>query len=346
MSTMKLIQCGVGGMGKAWRDNATRGSGDFEVVAIVDVNPVVLAEAGDDLKVPVERRFSDLRDAVRAVEADAVLTVTPPAVHVEHAKIAFERGLHLLTEKPIADSLENAKLMVELAGAAGKQLVVTQNYRYGAAMATLRRVVADRPVGLLGHGHLDFYIGADFTGSFRETMEFPLLVDMAIHHLDLIRAVTGRNIAKVTAHTFKPAWSWYAHQPGLKMLLELEDGAPFSYSGDWSALGRQTTWNGDWRLQCAEGSIHLEDDRIAVARSARWGKDCSEVAIDVEPAGMNGQARLLADFAKAIRTGAAAETNGADNLLSFGAVMAGVKSAREGRTVDVAKMLAEVGRGH
>ena len=342
---MKLIQCGVGGMGKAWRDNATRASGDFEVVAVVDVNRVVLDEAGEDLKVPVERRFSDLRDAVRAVQADAVLTVTPPAVHVEHARQAFENGLHLLTEKPIADSLENAKEMVRLAAASSKQLMVAQNYRFGSAIQTLRRVVSERPVGEIGHGHLDFYIGADFTGSFRETMEFPLLIDMAIHHLDLIRAVTRRNIAKVTAHTFKPAWSWYAHHPGLQMLLELYDGTPFSYSGDWSALGRQTTWNGDWRLQCAQGSIHLEDDRIAVARSSRWGKDRSEVAIDVEPAEMNGQARLLSDFARAIRDNVPGETNGADNLWSFGAVMAGVESARTGRTVDVAELLEGVTRG-
>src|SRR5689334_10996209 len=173
-------------MGKAWRDNATASSPDFEVVAIVDINDKVLAEAGEQLKVPPERRFKDLREALEKVETDAVLTVTPPAVHVEHARLAFGAGKHLLTEKPIADNLENAKLMVKLAAAAGKQLVVAQNYRFSAPMMKLREVLAENPAGTLGHGHLDFYIGADFTGSFRETMQFPLLVDMTIHHLDLI----------------------------------------------------------------------------------------------------------------------------------------------------------------
>src|SRR5207247_5394647 len=136
-----------------------------------------------------------------------------------------------------------------------------------------------------------FYIAADFTGSFRETMQFPLLVDMAIHHLDLIRATTGRNIAKVTARTFKPSWSWYRHDPGLKMLLELDDGTPFSYSGDWSALGRQTKWNGDWRLQCAEGSIHLDDDKISLSRCHRWGKNPSSKKVPLDPVEASGQAR-------------------------------------------------------
>ena len=336
---MKLIQCGVGGMGRAWRANATKSSADFEVVALVDINRAVLDEAGEELNVPPERRFEDLRSALRKVEADAVLTVTPPAVHVQHAKLAFKHGLHLLTEKPIADNLKNAKRMVKLAAEAGKQLVVAQNYRFSGAIQALRRLMNERPVGALGHGHVDFYIGADFTGTFRETMEFPLLVDMAIHHLDLIRAMTGRNIAKVTASTFRPAWSWYRHHPGLKMLLELDDGTPFSYSGDWSALGRQTTWNGTWRLQCAEGSIHVEADKIAVARCERWGKNCAEEAVEVRQPQHNGQARLLADFARAIRDGTPAETNGADNLWSFAAVMAGVMSARTGKTIDVAKLL-------
>lgn len=339
MQKLRLIQCGVGGMGKAWRENATKNSPDFDVVALVDINPMALAEAGEQLNVPPERRFDDLRKAIRKVEADAVLTVTPPAVHVQHAKLAFKHGLHLLTEKPIADNLKNGKLMVKLAADAGKQLVVAQNYRFHAPMQMLRKLVEEKPVGALGHGNLDFYIGADFTGSFRETMQFPLLVDMAIHHLDLIRATTGRNIARVTARTFNPPWSWYQHHAGLHMLLELEDGTPFSYSGDWSALGRQTAWNGTWRLQCADGSIHLDRDKIAIARCEKWGKNESESPVEIPPAEQNGQARLLADFATAIRTKQPAQTSGADNLWSFAAVIAGVTSATRGKTVDVSSLL-------
>jgi predicted dehydrogenase len=327
-------------MGKAWRENATGSSPDFEVAGIVDINEAILAEAGEHLKIPPERRFKDLADALDKVEADAVLTVTPPAVHVQHAKLAFARGKHLLTEKPIADDLANAKLMVKLAADAGKQLVVAQNYRFGAPMMKLKQVIDEHPVGQLGHGHLDFYIGADFTGTFRETMQFPLLVDMAIHHLDLIRAMSGRNIARVTTQTFKPAWSWYQHDPGLKMLMELDDGTPFSYSGDWSALGRQTGWNGTWRLQCAKGSIHLEKDKIAVARCERWGKNFTEEPIEVPPSTQNGQARLLADFATAIRSGQPAPTSGADNLWSFGAVIAGVTSAKDRKSISVQNLLS------
>jgi hypothetical protein len=54
---------------------------------------------------------------------------------------------------------------------------------------------------------------------------------------------------------------------------------------------------------------------------------------------LESQAKLLSDFAESIRTNKPAETSGEDNLWSFGAVMAGVISAKEGRTVDVAELI-------
>jgi predicted dehydrogenase len=339
MSKLRLIQAGVGGMGKAWWTTATRASPDFDLVAIVDIADAPLEECGETVAVPRDSRFKTLESALNAVEADAVLTVTPPTVHVEHAELVFSRGLHLLTEKPIAHDLAAAKRMVQLAKSAGRQLMVTQNYRYNAPMTKLREVVTGKPVGEIGHGHIDFYIPADFTGTFRETMDFPLLVDMSIHHIDLIRAVTGKNIRRVTARTFNPTWSWYKHHAGLKMLFDLNDNVPFSYSGDWSARGRSTTWNGTWRLQCAEGSIHLEQDKLSVHRNERWSKNLTSESIDIPTLPENGQQILLRKFAESIRTGKPGETSGEDNLWSFATVIAGVLSAKEGRTIDVADLL-------
>src|ERR1700722_5381602 len=94
---MRLIQAGVGAMGKAWWMNATKDSPDFELAAIVDVADAPLAEAAAALNIPPERQFKSLEAALDKVQADAVLTVTPPAIHVEHAKLTFARGLHLLT---------------------------------------------------------------------------------------------------------------------------------------------------------------------------------------------------------------------------------------------------------
>lgn len=342
MEKLRLIQCGVGGFGEGWVKNHSSKSPDFDLAAIVDVSPDALAKAGDAVGIPVERRFKSLPDAIAAVKADAVLSVTPPVVHAEHARVGFEAGLHVMTEKPFADTIENAQRMLGWANAAGKQLLISQNYRYRGTIAALRQQVAEGTVGEFGHGHIDFYIPADFTGTFRETMPYVLLVDMAVHHIDLIRYVTGRNIEKITAVTFNPPWSWYKHHAGLKMVMELTGGATFSYSGDWSARGRTTSWNGGWRLQCAEGSIHADRDLVSVVRCARgWDWTETQASIDTPEPALGGQDATLADFAQAIRTGQPGATSGRDNLWTFGAVMAAVESAKTGQPVDVAKMIGK-----
>jgi predicted dehydrogenase len=338
---LRLIQCGVGGFGNSWLRQFVANSPDFQIAAIVDVNPDAL-HVGDSVGVPAERRFTSLEMALERVEADAVLTVTPPTVHLEHARLAFARGLHLMTDKPIADTIANAKEMTDLADASGRQLVVSQNYRYRPQPMKLRQMLADRALGELGHGHIDFYIPADFTGSFRETMPHVLLVDMAIHHVDLLRHITGRNVVDVFATTFRPPWSWYGHNPGLKMMLRLQGDVWFTYTGDWSARGRNTGWSGDWRLQCADGSIHWSFDSVSVARSSRgFVEDTKVEPVDCTPLDPADRAATLAGFARAIRTGKSASTSGRDNLWSFGAIMAAVKSTETRRPVNVTRFIRQ-----
>src|SRR5688572_6530955 len=99
MSKLKLIQCGVGGMGGAWLNSSTTQSPDFDLVALVDINEEPLVKAREITGLGEEKCFASLEEAIANVEADAVLSVTPPVVHVQHARIAFANGLHYQCEK-------------------------------------------------------------------------------------------------------------------------------------------------------------------------------------------------------------------------------------------------------
>jgi len=70
MNKLRLIQAGMGGMGRAWWKSVVRNSPDFDLVAIVDVADAPLAEAGDELGIPTERRFKSLGASLDAVQAD------------------------------------------------------------------------------------------------------------------------------------------------------------------------------------------------------------------------------------------------------------------------------------
>ena len=339
MNKLKLIQCGVGGFGKSWLCEVTAPSPDFEVVAVVDVSEDNLKAAGEEAKIPAERRFRTLESALEKTPADALLTVTPPPVHVQHARLAFARGLHVMTEKPLAGTLKEALEMVALAKKADRRLIVSQNYRNNAPYVHARQLLAEKAIGEVGSGSIGFFIPPDFRGTFRETMEFPLLIDMAIHHFDLIRFVTRRNIRKVTALSFNPPGSTFQHDAGLKVLLELEGGMPFSYDGDWSAKGRGTSWSGNWRVQGSEGSLHLDNDQMTIARCEFWGGNPSEEKITPPALDFAARAATLHEFATTIHSGGGSELEGVNNLWSFGAVLACVESIRQRRTVEVAELI-------
>ena len=83
----------------------------------------------------------------------------------------------------------------------------------------------------------------------RGQMPHPLLLDMAIHHVDLVRSITGREIAEVDARGWRVGDSPFRHEPTVDALLTLDDGTPVAYHGTWAEpLGRETSWNGDWEL--------------------------------------------------------------------------------------------------
>ncbi len=336
---LRLIQAGVGGHGKYWIESAVASSPDFDVVAIADPSPEARAHAAGVLKLGEDRCFDRVEEAVAAFEADALLSVTPPSVHAAHSKVAADAGLHFLVEKPLAEDLDVAREMVERHEAAGLQLMVGQNRRWDPEPLTLRKAFADEHIGEFGHGHIDFNIPVDFRGSFRQTMKHVLLVDMTVHHVDLLRFILGRDVVRVYAEDFNTSWAekdgTYEDGAAIKMILTLDDGTRMSYAGDWSARGRPTSWQGAWKLQGSKGRLIFDDDTGVVIQTSTFsGKDLEETPIPMhEP--INSKKGLLAAFAESIRTGKPGLTNGRDNLKTLAAVIAAVESCETGLPVEV-----------
>ncbi len=337
---IRLIQAGVGGHGGGWVRNSVAKSDDFKAVAVVDPNSEALAAAGTILELDETRQFRDLATAVAQVEADALLSVTPPNVHAEHAEIAAEAGLHLLVEKPLAPDLKAATKMVERAEAKQLQLMVGQNRRWDPEPLALKAAFDSGSLGAFGHGHIDFFLGIDFRGSFRQTMPHVLLVDMAVHHVDLARYILGRDVVRVYAEDFNPAWSkaaeLYEDGAALRMIMTLDDGSKLSYAGDWSARGRRDSWQGNWRLQCERGRLSFNDDLGGVVLDfGGLGQPEHQETRPIAPVPAS-QGQLLAAFATSIRANTPGLTSGRDNLKTLATVLAAVESCETGRAVDVA----------
>ena len=104
---------------------------------------------------------------------------------------------HLLTEKPLADSPDNARAIVEAARRAGRIHAVVQNRRYVANVRRIRRFLDSGAIGAPTSIHADFFVAPHF-GGFREEMRHVLLLDMAIHTFDAARYMVERRAARAS----------------------------------------------------------------------------------------------------------------------------------------------------
>jgi len=320
----KCIQVGVGGFGKRWLEVLSK-SKEAEYAAIVDINRENLQNAIETLKIDPSRAFNNHREAFRRVKADFAVIVVPPPFHKEIALEAYKHGLHVLTEKPMADTMGSAKEMVEGARHAGVKLMVSQNYRFRRWVRTTRSALQSGKLGRVSHLFVSFRLNPDW-GPWRQRMEDPLLVEMSIHHFDMMRYILGKNPVEIYARSWNPPWSWFKGDSATAVSILMEEGIPILYEASAVAFGSHTGWNGHWRLECEKGSLHFEDERLYVRRHDRKRR---RIIPFLDMPAENQEYSLL-EFLASLKEGREPETSGEDNLHSLAMVFAAIDSKNRG----------------
>ena len=339
---LRIVQAGIGGHGKTWLTLLQRESADgddIDLVAVADPSPWARTVAEED-GIPATQIFASLDEALRFADTDAVLVVTPPATHRAVATAALEAGKHVLIEKPLATTLEDARALASLAAERGLTLMVSQNYRFQAPVRALRRLLDGGDVGSPVALETTFMKDSRAmwpAENFRYAMDNPLLLDMSIHHLDMLRAITGRNARSITVESWRVPDSPYQGDVSLAALIRLDGDLPVVYRGSWASVGPQTTWNGDWRILTDRGRLAWigwagEDHEDQIVWQPFGGPP--EV-LRQEPLAHSGFGGSLHAFLEAIATNSTPETSAMDNLESLAMLFAGVESASRGRSVSI-----------
>lgn len=323
---LRIIQVGVGGFGAGWLELIHQEENCL-IAAVVDIDDGALEAAREKFGIGGARCFGTLERAMEAVQCDAVLIVTPPAAHAEHARAAMERAKHVLIEKPLADGMQAAREVVACARDNGVVFMVSQNYRFRPGARAVRKVIADGGIGPTGYLGVQFHKAPTFEGSYRLKMEYPLLVDMSIHHFDLMRYLTGADPVAVYAHSWRPEWSWFDHQPAIAAVFEMTGGLTINYFASWVSRGRETAWDGDWRIQGPQGAVVWREDRIALVKP--------DEEFPIPPAVMPATDRRgsLHEFMRCVASGDEPETSGADNLKTLAMLFGALESIKTGQRV-------------
>jgi len=334
---VRAILVGCGGMSHAWL-SAAREIPNLRIVGLVDLKEEAAQRRAAEFGLADALIDTDLEAVLRRATPDVVFDCTVPEAHAPVTLQALAHGCHVLGEKPMADSLENARAMVAAAEAAGRIYAVIQNRRYDARIRRLRHFLQSGRLGQLTTFTSDFFIGAHF-GGFRDRMEHVLLLDMAIHTFDAARFLTGADPVAVTCVEWNPPGSWYDHDAAAVATFEMTWGIVYSYRGSWCAEGLNTSWESDWRVIGTRGSVRWDGQELFQAEEVigqeGFLRERRAVEIPEHDPGekVGGHAGLLREFIRCVQSGETPETNCTDNIKSLAMVFGAIESARQGRRV-------------
>lgn len=334
----RVVLCGTGFMGKEWLKAIARND-DCELAAFVAKTDEELDAVADEFKLDRSLGMTDYAKALKETDADVGLCVLHPWMHRDVIKVALEAGLHVITEKPLETTMEKAKDILALAKDHPDQnVLVSQNYRWRTHMNTVKKAIDDGMIGEVYHIAMRMYQSEPAAGYFNE-LEFPTLVDVAIHQFDLMRYFTGRECKRIYARSFAPSWSPWKGLPATEAILEFEGGLVGNYFGTVMARGTYTEWDGDFTIMGKKGMLLVDKHFDVYAAIGPDGEDVTPEKLDPVPPKRKELDQAWYEMVQAIEKGTTPTTHLDDNIKTLAIVMAGVESCRTGEPVDIASLL-------
>jgi predicted dehydrogenase len=310
-----------------------------EIVGMVDLVAEAIEKRKEEFELEPVATGDDVAKVIADSGADTVFDCTVPPAHPQVVTTALDAGCDVLGEKPMAESMDDARRMVDAAERAGKTYAVIQNRRYNPNIIRYRDAVQSGEIGNLTTLNADFYIGAHF-GGFRDVMEHVLLVDMAIHSFDEVRFISQRDPVSVYCHEWNPNGSWYRHGASAMAIFEMTGGLIVSYRGSWCSEGLNTSWECAWRAIGERGTVlwdgfdTIEGERVDKDEGFRRPTVATVVGA-APPVPYTGHAGVMREFLDSLKNGTTPQTVCTDNIKSVAMVHAAVESAEKGTRVAI-----------
>lgn len=181
---IRIGVAGAGHLGKIHLKLIKELSDQFELVGFVDVDAAIRKEVAADLKIPAFNSLSEL-----LTEVDALDIVTPTLSHYDIASQALKQFKHVFLEKPIANTLEEARSIGKLAEEAGVIAQVGHVERFNPAFTAAKE-----------HFQNPMFIETHRLAQFNPRgTDVPVVLDLMIHDLDIILSVVNSNIRRLSA---------------------------------------------------------------------------------------------------------------------------------------------------
>ena len=151
------------------------------------------------LKLPDNKCYTDIGKAFsRRTPPTSAPSSCPPNHHEAVIDVALAHGVDVLCEKPIADTMGASVRIAQKVKAAGRKMAVTMSHRFDQDKTTLRTIVRSGRLGRVNAVSCRYFSDMRkhmaWGALFRHTMDDPLIIEGAVHHLDLRRRSRRREV--------------------------------------------------------------------------------------------------------------------------------------------------------
>ncbi|MBP3964131.1 Gfo/Idh/MocA family protein [Paenibacillus lignilyticus] len=264
MSLIRVGMIGTGGIA-GWHARQLSELPEVRIAALADPNAAGRAQFAAQNKLGDIPAFADYSEMLNEVELDAVVICSPHTLHFEQASAVLRKGLHVLIEKPMTCSSEEAKNLIGLAQEAGKIIQVSYQRHFQPEFLYIRDAIARGEIGKLTSITASLYQEwrQGTPGSWRQDPALSgggFLMDSGSHIIDVLLWTTG-----LTPIEVKPQ----LHMHGTPVEIDTFTSIRFAEGAvaGLNLVGFAPCWHETFVFCGEEGGVFYDNGRITLRRS-------------------------------------------------------------------------------
>ena len=306
------------------------------IVAVCDIDKGRAKASAD--KYDIAKIYTDAQELLETETLDFVDIATQAHTHLALTKLAAQRGVNIICQKPLAPSFEEAQQIVE--ATKNVTFMVHENFRWQRPMLELKWAAAN--LGDLFFGRIQFRSGYDvYTDQpYLATDDRFIIYDLGVHLFDLARFFFGE-ASSLSCHTQRVNPNIVAEDVATA-LLKMQSGAHVVVDMSYASKPEQEAFPQTLiALEGGKGSARLDINyKLSVTLEGETGHfDASPRALDgvSKPASAIPESvlNIQRHFIECLENGETPDTSGTDNLRTLELTFGAYRSAAEGKTIEV-----------
>ncbi|MEH7365527.1 Gfo/Idh/MocA family protein [Priestia megaterium] len=305
-----------------------------ELVAVCDINTERANSVAQQYGV---KAYTNYEELLASGTVEAVSVCTPNYLHAPISVAALNSGVHVLCEKPMATSEEEAKAMIEAAKTNGKKLMIGHNQRFVASHQKARELIGKGEIGKIysfrtafGHGGPEGWSvdGKDSWFFKKDEAFIGAMGDLGVHKTDMLRYILNEEIVEVGAFVESNAKDFANVDDNAVCVLKTESGIIGTLAASWAYNGKE---DNSTIVYGEKGILRLEDDPTysLVAQYATGEVVNYELGkIQSNDEGGQSNSHVIEQFVDAVAEDKESPVPGEEGLKSLAVILAALKSSQ------------------